>query len=143
MSKEMFKIFMYIIMGGFTTLVNIIVYWIAAEPLEMDYRVSTTIAWIAAVLFAYVVNKKYVFESNTPTLQDKLKEMTAFFGFRFLSFFMDLFTMIILVSGLHIDGTLSKIAANVVVLIANYIFSKRFIFVDRQKTEKNEKLKEK
>lgn len=115
-------------MGGFTTLVNIIIYWITDEKLHLDYRVATTLAWIASVLFAYVVNKRYVFESKTSSRRDTLVEMASFFGFRLLSFFMDLTAMIILVSGINMNGTLAKILANIVVLIANYIFSKLFIF---------------
>ncbi|WP_079506620.1 GtrA family protein [Mesobacillus jeotgali] len=133
MKKDFHKIAMYIIMGGFTTLVNIVTYWISEEILGLDYRVSTTIAWIAAVLFAYFSNKKYVFKSHTPTMKARLTEMSSFFGFRLLSFFMDLGIMILLVSGLSINGTISKILANFVVLVANYIFSKQFIF----KTQKD------
>jgi putative flippase GtrA len=57
--------------------------------------------------------------------------MGSFFGFRVLSFFMDLCTMMVLVGLLSINGTVSKILANVIVLVANYIFSKKFIFKDR------------
>jgi putative flippase GtrA len=123
---------MYVLMGALTTLVNIIAYWISAEIYSLDYRLSTTIAWIAAVLFAYFTNKKYVFESETKTLREFLRELGLFFGFRFLSFFMDLGAMILLVDHFHIDGTISKILANVVVLVANYIFSKLFIFKNAQ-----------
>lgn len=136
MTKDLYRIIMYIVMGGFTTLVNIIVYWVSDELLHFDYRLATTLAWIAAVLFAYIVNKRYVFESNTPNWRDRLAEMGSFFGFRLLSFFMDLGVMIGLVGIVSMNGTWAKILANVVVLIANYIFSKWFIFKDRGKSIK-------
>lgn len=133
--RNFYKIFMYVLMGGFTTLVNIISYWISVQAFHLDYRIGTTIAWLAAVLFAYITNKKFVFESYTPTLKSRLTEMGTFFGFRVLSFFMDLGVMIVLVSGIGMNGTIAKIWSNVIVLIANYVFSKWFIF-----KEPNEKI---
>lgn len=131
LTKDWRSILMYLIMGGWTTVVNIVVYWICEEMFHLDYRISTTIAWVFAVVFAYVVNKRFVFKSVTNTWRDRFAEMGSFFGFRVLSFFMDLGTMMVLVGLLSINGTISKILANVIVLVANYIFSKKFIFKDR------------
>ena len=131
LTKDWRSILMYLIMGGWTTVVNVVVYWICDELFHLDYRISTTIAWLFAVVFAFVVNKRYVFKSVTNNWRDRFAEMGSFFGFRVLSFFMDLGTMMVLVGLLSINGTISKIAANVIVLVANYIFSKKFIFKDR------------
>lgn len=131
LSKDWRSILMYLIMGGWTTVVNIAVYWFCEEMLHLDYRISTTIAWLFAVVFAFFVNKHYVFKSVTNNWRDRFAEMGSFFGFRVLSFFMDLGTMMVLVGLLSMNGTLSKILANVIVLVANYIFSKKFIFKDR------------
>lgn len=131
LTKDWRSILMYLIMGGWTTVVNIVVYWICDELFHLDYRISTTIAWLFAVVFAFIVNKRYVFKSVTTNSRDRLAEMGSFFGFRVLSFFMDLGTMMVLVGLLSINGTISKILANVIVLAANYIFSKKFIFKDR------------
>lgn len=131
LTKDWRSILMYLIMGGWTTVVNIVVYWICEEMFHLDYRISTTVAWVFAVVFAYVVNKRFVFKSVTNTWRDRFAEMGSFFGFRVLSFFMDLGTMMVLVGLLSINGTVSKILANVIVLVANYIFSKKFIFKDR------------
>ncbi|WP_043929984.1 GtrA family protein [Bacillus sp. EB01] len=130
-NRELYKIFMYLVMGVLTTLVNIVIYWLAATPIELDYRVATTIAWIASVLFAYVTNKRYVFQTHTPTIQALVKEMASFFGFRFLSFLMDLGAMILLVSVVGINDTWAKVFANGIVLVANYVFSKVFIFKEK------------
>lgn len=55
---------LYVFFGVCTTLVNIAVYTACARGLELAAIVSTVIAWIAAVLFAYVTNRRWVFESN-------------------------------------------------------------------------------
>jgi putative flippase GtrA len=128
MTNSMLKAIKYIIVGGFTTLINIIVYWIASVIFGLDYKIATTIAWIAAVLFAYLTNKKYVFQSSTSNIRETLVEFGMFTGFRLLSFFMDLGIMVVLVGGISIAGIWAKIWSNLVVLVANYIFSQRFVF---------------
>lgn len=132
MKQNFYSIFMYVVMGGFTTLINVVTFWAFNDLLHLDYRIANTIAWVFSVLFAYVTNKRYVFKSNTPTFRAMMVEFTSFVGFRFLSYLMDLGTMIVLVSGLAVNETISKILANFIVLVANYIFSKLFIFKKRE-----------
>ncbi|MBC1482661.1 cell wall teichoic acid glycosylation protein GtcA [Listeria sp. FSL L7-1485] len=131
-TDEVHSILMYLIMGGFTTLINIVVFWLCTSALNWDYRIANTIAWLASVLFAYFSNKKYVFESYTPTWKDKTREISSFFGFRFLTYIVDFLVMILLISGLHIDELWAKIWTNVIVLVLNYIFSKWIIFKVRK-----------
>ncbi|EAC6223870.1 cell wall teichoic acid glycosylation protein GtcA [Listeria monocytogenes] len=122
------SILMYLIMGGFTTLINIVTFWVCTDLLNWDYRIANTIAWVASVLFAYFSNKKYVFDSYTPTWKDKAREVSSFFGFRFLTYIVDFLVMILLISGLGMNELWAKIWTNVIVLILNYVFSKWIIF---------------
>ncbi|EGT2111815.1 GtrA family protein, partial [Listeria monocytogenes] len=73
-TDEIHSILMYLIMGGFTTLINIVTFWLCTYVLNWDYRIANTIAWVASVLFAYFSNKKYVFESYTPTWKERARE---------------------------------------------------------------------
>ena len=66
----------YAVFGVLTTLVNIAVYWLMAHPLGLGVMPSTIIAWIAAVLFAYITNRKWVFHSEANTRNEIIKEMT-------------------------------------------------------------------
>ena len=118
------ELFMYLLFGGLTTLVNIVVYYGLASVLSMDYRLATSLAWVAAVLFAFFTNKAYVFRSN----QSILSEIAPFIGARFFSLGLDLGVMMLLVDVLVMNDLLSKIIANVVVVIFNYIISKYYIF---------------
>ncbi|GAB1492364.1 hypothetical protein VFC2021_21480 [Listeria innocua] len=43
------SILMYLIMGGFTTLINIVTFWLCTDVLNWDYRIANTIAWVASV----------------------------------------------------------------------------------------------
>ncbi|EGR8734575.1 GtrA family protein, partial [Listeria monocytogenes] len=83
---------------------------------------------VASVLFAYFSNKKYVFESYTPTWKERAREVTSFFGFRFLTYLVDILVMILLIEVLSINELWAKIWTNVIVLVLNYVFSKWIIF---------------
>ncbi|MDP4113369.1 MAG: GtrA family protein [Bacillota bacterium] len=115
---------MYIIMGVFTTIVNIASFYILVEIMNVDYKAATVAAWILSVLFAYITNKLYVFQQKTHDLQSLLKELTAFFSVRVLSLGIDLGMMIILVGQFNTNETLAKILDNAVIVVVNYVASK-------------------
>lgn len=72
----------YAIFGVLTTAVNIAVYWLTAHPMGLSVMMSTVLAWVAAVLFAYVTNRKWVFHSEAKTPAEIGKEMVSFFACR-------------------------------------------------------------
>ncbi len=126
--KQYREMIMYIIMGIFTTAVNISSFYILVEILDTDYKTATVIAWILSVLFAYITNKIYVFQQKTSDMRSLMRELTAFFSVRLLSLGIDLGMMILLVSQFHTNETLAKILDNVVIVIVNYIASKWLVF---------------
>ena len=128
MTEQYYSILMYLVMGGITTLINIVTFYLFNSTLGLNYTIANIIAWVFAVLFAYISNKLYVFESKHNNFTELIQEISSFFGFRVLSLFMDLAVMFVCISLLDMTPIIAKILANVVVLIANYIFSKLFIF---------------
>lgn len=126
--KQYREMIMYIIMGIFTTAVNISSFYILVEILDADYKTATVIAWILSVLFAYITNKIYVFQQKTSDMRSLLRELAAFFSVRLLSLGIDLGMMILLVSQFHTNETLAKILDNVVIVVVNYIASKWLVF---------------
>lgn len=69
----------YLFFGVCTTFVNVAVYWVFAHQFKQSVMASTVIAWVAAVLFAYVTNKKWVFHSNAEGKKEITLEMLKFF----------------------------------------------------------------
>ena len=122
------EVIMYLIFGVLTTIINIVTYYLFSNILNINYLVSNALAWILSVIFAYITNKIYVFESNTNKAMDVLKEIISFVGFRIVSGLIDMGFMYITVSILLLNDTIMKILSNVVVVILNYVFSKLFIF---------------
>ena len=73
---------MYLVFGGLTVGVNIATYIGLTRIIELNYMVANIIAWIVAVIFAYITNKFFVFESNNTELEFLIKEFTSFVSCR-------------------------------------------------------------
>ena len=127
------EIINYLIFGVLTTLVNYVSYLILTKACNVDYMVSTVIVQIISILFAYVTNKLFVFQTKGLSKKEFFKEMFSFFGFRILSLFLDMGFMYLFVDVLHLNDVIMKLVSNVLIVIANYIFSKVFIFKKKTK----------
>ncbi len=121
------EMILYLVFGGLTTLVNIFSYFVLTDVGEIQYLVSTAIAWVLSVLFAYFTNRVWVFQSTASGTKAICGKLAPFFGCRLLSGAIDMGIMFLCVSVLGLPDKLIKILANVVVIILNYLFSKLFI----------------
>lgn len=159
------EIIMYIIFGVLTTLVNWVVYWLM-EPLLssamhgdqviwtifgknitmsiLSIFLANFIAWVAGVVFAFVTNKIWVFESKSWRFGLVMKELWLFVLARLITGVLEWFGVPLLVAmGLNqplfgAEGFVAKLIVSVVVVILNYVFSKLIIF--RKKDKKKDKL---
>lgn len=121
------EVFMYLLFGGLTTLINIVVFYLCTL-INFSTAISTTIAFIASVIFAYVTNRKWVFESKASKPAEIFSEMWKFFSVRIFTYFADLGLMILTVDVLKFNKLVCKIAVNVLVIVLNYIASKLIVF---------------
>ena len=128
--KEMVN---YLIFGGLTTVLNFIAYMLFTRLIRLDEVLSSGLAWVVAVIFAYVVNKIFVFESKTKGILSILKEMTTFIGCRIISgITCDVGLFALMVKVLSINDIVSKIVTQVMVIVVNYLFSKLLVFRKKQ-----------
>ena len=118
------ELFWYVVFGTLTTIVNIVVYF-ALEFIGVNYIISNIIAWFLSVLFAYVTNRIWVFESRSP---DILKEMVLFFSGRIFSGVLDTALLYLFIDILTLGNTFSKIAVEIIITILNYLLSKLIVF---------------
>lgn len=127
------EIWNYLIVGGLTTLVSLIVYYICVKTFldpsnNFELQCANIISWIISVAFAYVTNRIFVFKSKEKNIK---KEATSFVASRISTLLLDMLTMFILVSTLHINDKIGKIISQVFVIIGNYIISKLFVFKNK------------
>jgi len=118
----------YFITGVLTTLVD----WVSYKLMRnagVDYRMATIGAWAAAVLFAYITNKFFVFRSMTLKPKAVWKEFSSFVACRVATGLFTLVAMMVLVDGMGIrQDFICKIVVSGISLVLNYVFSKLFIF---------------
>lgn len=121
----------YLIFGGLTTLINIVTYIFFYDILALSNLFSNIIAWVFSVLFAYVTNKLWVFESKTNGFSALLKELSSFVGWRLATGVLDIIIMYIGVDVLLLSGMLMKLLSNIIVIVLNYVLS-RELFLYRK-----------
>ena len=166
--KELFikykEIILYLFFGGATTLVSIVTYALAQLPLQgmihdeatafslgtfvvskmtLGIFIAKVISWIAAVIFAFVTNKIWVFESKSWAFSVAFKEFWLFVAARIATGPSEWLGVPLLVSlGLNqtlfkVEGFWANIICMAIVVILNYLFSKLIIF--RKKDKKKDK----
>ena len=122
------SIIMYLIFGVLTTVVNVVTYYISAHIFSVNTVASSVIAWFAAVLFAYITNRKWVFNSRQTGFKNILFEISRFFLCRFATGVVDWVIMYVFVDLLSFNDIIIKISANIIVIILNYVASLLIIF---------------
>ena len=119
---------LYLIFGALATAVNYGVYWLCAHPLNLSVVLSTIVAWVAAMIFAYFTNRKWVFRSEACTPKENICEFVSFFLCRLGTGLLDMALMYLLVDQLHLNDMVMKALVNILVIILNYVASKLLIF---------------
>lgn len=122
----------YLIIGVLTTVVSLVSFYLIrifvfTNDSQFDIQLANVISWVLAVLFAFVTNKKYVFESKSTGYQ-KFLEMIKFYVSRLTTLGVEMFVMWLLTSPLKVDDMISKIIVQFIIVILNYVFSKLFVF---------------
>ena len=128
------ELIVYFITGVLTTLVNWAAYALCVRTFGWSVAVSNAVAWVVAVLFAYVTNKLWVFRSFSWEPRLVLKEAALFVSARILTGVFEIVSVPLLVnlgldaSLLGVKGMWAKILVSVVVMVLNYVFSKLIVF---------------
>ena len=127
------EVIMYLIFGVLTTLVSVVTriilfHTVCNADKALDVQIATIISNAVGIAFAYVTNRKYVFES---TNKNKLKEALSFVGGRLSTLGMDMLIMFIGVTVLKGNETVITLISQVIVIVANYLISKLFVFKKR------------
>ena len=138
LAKKYRELIVYVIFGGLTTVVDFGSYTVLSKLFNVNDSVSNIISWLAAVIFAFITNKLFVFESKGKGAGKLLYEFGTFFAAR-------AFTGVVYTGGFAlmtgvwgVNDYLSKALLSVFNIVVNYIFSKLVTF--RKKSgKKNEK----
>lgn len=122
------EIIIYIFFGGLTTAVNFVVFFPLYNYLQVSATISNLIAWLAAVIFAFFVNKRFVFRNKDWSINALAEQAIRFAGCRIVSGLAETVLLFVTVDLLSLDGNIWKIVISVVVIILNYLGSKLLVF---------------
>ena len=130
----------YAFFGGLTTLVNMLAYFLLTQftPLgrtEESQAVANTMAVFISIVFAFVTNSKYVFESEAEGFLAHFKEFVKFTGARLSTLFIDVGGVYLFVKVWHFNDMIVKLVLQFVVIVLNYFFSKFLVFVKKDRKE--------
>lgn len=119
---------MYAVFGVLTTVINMASYYVLYNTLSWSNLASTALAWLIAVIFAFITNKKWVFDSQSMEAKVLLYELFSFFLCRIATGAFDMVVMYVAVDVMHANEMFWKLTANVLVILLNFVASKLIIF---------------
>lgn len=127
-TKNLKKLIKYTIAGILTTFVSYTIYGLLYYIIRIEPNISNVISIICSVIFAYVINKIFVFKSITINLKSLIIEVFEFVLARSLTIIIEICGVFLLVTLLKYDAMYSKILINIINVILNYIISSLFVF---------------
>lgn len=125
------EVLMYLFFGGLAFFLNIFLFMAIDRFLPIGELVNNMICWVVCVLFQYITNRTWVFDGRVNGVGEFLRQIGSFFGGRVFTLVVEELLLAIFITWLQFPTTPVKLAAQVVVIVLNYIISKLLVF--RQK----------
>lgn len=129
--KELFNKYkeaiMYLFFGGLTTVISVVLIYVFDRNGIIGVK-ARTISDIICIIFAYITNKIWVFESKCNSFKELVKEALSFFGARALTTLLSIASSFIFVDLLHYNNLIVQYSTSIIVTILNYVFSKLIVF---------------
>ncbi len=122
------RILVYCVVGGCTTLVNMALFTALYYGAHFNENAANVTAVVASVIFAYITNKIYVFQTHCPTASDFVREMLTFFAARGLTMLIEVGGGYLLMTLMGMEAWICKVLLICVVLVLNYVFSRLLVF---------------
>lgn len=129
----------YLIIGGCTTLVNLVVFTVLCEVFHMNVNLANVISIIVSILFAYVTNKQIVFRSHCDSFAALVAEFAKFVGARLATMAIEVGGVFLIYNVMHQNEIIAKLATQVIVILGNYFISKFLVFTTADKKVENQK----
>ena len=128
--RDIKEIVRYLFIGFLTMFITLMLYYLLTFTFlspndKFELQIANFISWLGAVIFSYICNRKYVFNSNNKSV---ISEFAGFLFSRVFTLIVDMLLMYLMVFSLRIDDKISKLVVQVIVVILNYIVSKFFVF---------------
>ncbi len=117
-------IIIYFIVGCLSTFVNLLSYAFYRLFIP-SYLINIVLSWLTSLVFAFFMNRKYVFKSKNNKIK---QEFLSFTISRLLTLGMEILFMYLLVDLIQINDLIAKVIVQFLVFLANYLFGKFIVF---------------
>ena len=122
------ELLLYLFFGGLTFIVSIASYALFIEVFKADALIANIFSWILAVSFAFFTNRTWVFESKAVGRKAILEEMGKFAFGRIATLLIEEGILFVFIKWLHFDSMAVKVAAQIIVIVLNYVISRLWVF---------------
>lgn len=122
------EVLLYLFFGGLAVFLNLGLFVFFTKNLGWGDLFANVVDWIICVLFQFITNKTWVFAAETDSTKGLVAQLTGFFGGRLLTLLLEELILGIFIVSLHWNRIAVKLAAQIFVIVANYVISKFFVF---------------
>ena len=126
--EKYWDVLSYLFFGVLTTVVNYLIYLPVYNFCGLSAALSNMIAWVGAVIFAFLTNKPFVFRSHDWSAKTVVPELTKFVSCRIASGVLETVILFLAVDCMNWNGNIWKLVTQVLVIIINYVGSKLLVF---------------
>ena len=131
--KKNKSVLLYLFFGVLTTAVSILSFFAVGTVMGTNVHIANTVSWVLAVTFAFLTNRIWVFDGRCETKKKFFIQAGEFYSGRLATYFVEELILVVFVNLLQFNQDIVKIAAQVVILILNYLVSKFFVFKKKEK----------
>lgn len=116
---------LYAVWGVITVVFNVVLFYVLYKMFGIEYQLANLIDWFLSVLFAFIVNKFFVFKHKTTSL---IRELGTFYGTRVATYLIEFVILWLGIQLMRANPTMTKIIGHGIAIAANYVLSKLFVF---------------
>ena len=129
--KKYKEMLLYLFFGGLSFIVSIATFACFNVGLGKNELIANILSWIITVMFAFLTNRVWVFQSPTDSVQAFIKQMFVFYSGRVITLVVEEVILLVFITWLGFNSILIKVIAQVIVIVLNYVISKLVVFKER------------
>ena len=118
----------YLFWGGVAFVLSMVLFYVFANIMNIYEQFANILSWIICVVFTYLTNRFFVFQSKVKGIGKILLEFKDFVMARLLTLVMENVILFLMIDLLTINNMIAKLVGQFVVIVSNYILSKLWIF---------------
>ena len=126
--KKNKEVLLYLFFFGLAFFLNIALYYFLNISVGLNELIANVITWLICVLFQFFTNRIWVFDGKTETNTQFLKQMLSFTAGRGFTLVIEEIIILVFITWLKFASLPVKLAAQVIVIVLNYIISKVYVF---------------